>query len=139
MQKIIVFQSELFLKQSIMTMKHTTFFNMKEMIRLLDGRISLEKESLTDAKVALPGIIFAVVGMRFYGDHRFSETDIICLEKKDGSHPIRVMIVEKTGKRHVAHVAKDDAVRLKVLVDLEEKEIVFIRHFKASAELICLA
>ena len=80
-------------------------------------------------------IAFMVVGMRFYGSHKFSEDDVITLEKEDDnasdSSAIKVLV---SGKK-VGYVSKDYTKQLRDVPSFEQKKLKFLRNFPQSAKL----
>lgn len=90
-------------------------------------RRGLNKES--------PYVYFTVVGMRFHGNHRFTKEDAITLEKEDDNpkdpKAIRVMI---DGKK-VAYVAREDAIKLRDVEEMELCQIEMVSNKQASTDM----
>lgn len=77
------------------------------------------------------------VGMRFHGDHRFSPNDIVKLKKEDNNpkdpNAVKVMLMENKKWRHVAYVAREDAMWLRTVDDFEELSLEWAKNTRATA------
>lgn len=115
----------------------------------MDNNLLLNKfDNLTlDSTEVVEEVTFFVVGMKyvchFDNIHRFSENDNIRLEKENDNihdaNAIKVLVEDSAKKyRHVAYVAREDAKKLRKIVDFEKYKIKFVRGFAASAELTLL-
>ncbi|OZJ01422.1 hypothetical protein BZG36_05707 [Bifiguratus adelaidae] len=80
-------------------------------------------------------ITFMGVGMRYCGNHQFSEDDIIKLEKEDNNPTDKTAIKILVNDKKVAYVAKEYTQRLRKIPNLEEKEIKFLKNFPYSCKL----
>lgn len=80
-------------------------------------------------------VVFTVVGMRFYGHHVFRPDDNISLEKEDDNPKDRNAIKVIVNDKHVAYVAREDAVKLRKVEGFETAKIVFVRNLRASTDL----
>jgi hypothetical protein len=80
-------------------------------------------------------ITFMGVGMRYCGNHQFSEDDIIKLEKEDNNPTDKTAIKILVNDKKVAYVAKEYTQRLRKIPNFEEKEIKFLRNFPYSCKL----
>jgi hypothetical protein len=80
-------------------------------------------------------ITFMAVGMRFNGDHTFSENDEIKLEKEDDNafdnKAIKVLV---EGKK-VGYVAREYTMQLREMPDFEQKKIKLVKNFRQSTKL----
>jgi hypothetical protein len=78
---------------------------------------------------------FMVVGMRFYGGHKFSEDDVITLEKEDENASDNNAIKVLVSGQKVAYVSRDYTKQLREMPNFEQKKIKFLRSFPQSAKL----
>ena len=80
-------------------------------------------------------VTFMAVGMRFNGDHTFSENDEIKLEKEDDNafdnKAIKVLV---EGKK-VGYVAREYTMQLREMPDFEQKKIKLVKNFRQSTKL----
>jgi hypothetical protein len=96
----------------------------------LRGSQALAKGSLRSENITFMG-----VGMRYCGNHQFSEDDIIKLEKEDNNPTDKTAIKILVNDKKVAYVAKEYTQRLRKIPNFEEKEIKFLRNFPYSCKL----
>ncbi|KFH61752.1 hypothetical protein MVEG_12412 [Podila verticillata NRRL 6337] len=77
------------------------------------------------------------VGMRFHGDHRFSCDDTIKLKKEDNnpkdSNAIKVMLMKDKKWKHVAYVAREDAMWLRTVDEFEKLSLKWEKDTRATA------
>ena len=78
---------------------------------------------------------FTAVGMKYNGNHRFSENDFITVQKegdnpKDGN-AVKILVNYK----HKAYVTRKDTKKILKFIDEGITTAKFIKHFKASAVL----
>lgn len=78
-----------------------------------------------------------LVGMRFHGNHRFSRDDIIKLKREDDnpkdSNAVKVMLMEDKKWRHVAYVAREDAMWLRTVDEFEKLSLELRGNTRATA------
>ena len=102
-----------------------------ELHNIIDNKLSEKIESVSLTK----NIVFMVVGMRYYKNHKFDEDDRITLEREDDnphdSNAIKVLVDDEK----VGYVAREYTTQLREIPDLEKKEIRFLRSFAQSAKL----
>lgn len=86
-------------------------------------------------------IRFFVVGMKFHGNHIFTNEDNgkISLEKEDDNPYDNNAIKVLVNKKHVAYVAKEYAAELRKISDLEHKTVEYQKSFPNSAILTMIA
>jgi hypothetical protein len=99
-------------------------------VKGLRGSQALAKGSLRSENITFMG-----VGMRYCGNHQFSEDDIIKLEKEDNNPTDKTAIKILVNDKKVAYVAKEYTQRLRKIPNFEEKEIKFLRNFPYSCKL----
>jgi hypothetical protein len=80
-------------------------------------------------------VTFMVVGMRFHGDHTFSENDEIKLEKEDDNAFDNKAIKVLVGGKKVAYVSKEYTMQLRKVPNFEQKQIKLLRNFPQSSKL----
>jgi hypothetical protein len=80
-------------------------------------------------------IAFMVVGMRFHGNHTFSENDEIKLEKEDDNAFDNKAIKVLVGGKKVAYVSKEYTNQLRGVPNFEQKQIKLLRNFPQSSKL----
>ena len=73
-------------------------------------------------------VTFMVVGMRFHGDHTFSENDEIKLEKEDDNAFDNKAIKVLVGGKKVAYVSKEYTIQLREVPNFEQKKIKLLRN-----------
>jgi hypothetical protein len=108
-------------------------------IRLASENIELHNiigDKLADRLKAVSlSTTFMVVGMRFHGDHTFSENDEIKLEKEDDNAFDNKAIKVLVGDKKVAYVSKEYTNQLREIPNFEQKKIKLLRNFPQSAKL----
>eukprot|EP00667_Euglena_gracilis_P017383 EG_transcript_18300 len=76
---------------------------------------------------------FSVVGMRFYGDHSFQETDKVALQKdpenKHDPNAVKVLV----GDQHVAFVLAVDCLTVRAVISRPKYRIRLVKKYPASA------
>jgi hypothetical protein len=109
-------------------------------IRLASENIELEEiigvtKQLDSITIRKENVTFMGVGMKYHGNHQFSEDDIIKLEKEDNNPTDKTAIKILVDDKKVAYVAKEYTQRLREIPNLEGREIKFLRNFPYSCKL----
>jgi hypothetical protein len=90
---------------------------------------------LADKEQPQPSLGFMAVGMRFRGNHKFSVDDNISLELDDNNRVDKNAIKILVDGRHVAFVAAEDALKLRDVDDLLEREIHLVQTYAQSVKM----
>lgn len=80
-------------------------------------------------------VTFMAVGMRFHGNHKFSQDDVITLEKEDDNAHDSSAIKVLVGGKKVGYVSRDYTKQLREVPNFEQKKIKLLRNFPQSAKL----
>ena len=95
----------------------------------------LDKKLVEHFSIVAMNVEFVAVGMRFYGNHKFSRSDIISLEREDENPSDKNAIKVLVNGKHVAYVSKRHTQELRNISNFEQGHVEFIENFPQSAKL----
>jgi hypothetical protein len=108
-------------------------------IRLASENIELEEllneRMIEQFSIATINVAFMAVGMRFRGDHKFSKSDVISLEREDDNPTDKNAIKIFADGKHVAYVSKEYTHELRSIPNFEQGHVQLIANFPQSAKL----
>jgi len=95
----------------------------------------LDKRLVEHFSIVAINVEFIAVGMRFYGNHKFSKSDVISLEREDKNSSDKNAIKILVNDKHVAYVSKNYTQKLRNIPNFEQGHVEFIANFPQSAKL----
>lgn len=130
-------------------MRRSTFENMsqdEQKIYIKCARRIIRKLSEMDDRESYPKIAgklhipqpslgFMAVGMRFRGNHNFSEDDNITLELDDDNHVDKYAIKILVDNKHVAFVAAEDNRKLRNIDGLLDRNVHIVKKYANSVKM----